>query len=132
MVLEGAFGKMRCQAGGFSRIGALWMYRWLSARIPGYGFSVAGTVFPKPGTVFSKPGALFPKPGAVFPKPPIEKTKPPIENSISGTGISIGGVGRYFCCTLPLSLIHLTHGRKTWLKGLKTYAHARVHAYAHT
>ena len=33
---------------------------------------------------------------------------------------------------LPFSLIHLTHGRKTWLKGLKTCAHARVLAYAHT
>ena len=92
---------------------------------PTFGFRVAATGFPKPGTEFSIPGTEKSKPGT-------EKTNPPIEISIPGTGISIGGVGRHFCCTLPFSLIHLTHGRKTWLKGLKTYAYARVHAYAHT
>ena len=118
MVLEGAFGKTRCFAGGF------WCPRpfepWVrKARYsPAMDFVSRRQAFQSLGTVFSIPGT--------------EKTKPPIENSIPETGISIGGVGRHFCCTLPFSLIHLTHGRKTWLKGLKTYAYARVHAYAHT
>ena len=81
-----------------------------------------------PGPVPPVDDAGFTRPGTGFSKPPFEKSKPPIENSIPGTGISIGGVGRHFCCTLPFSLIHLTHGRKTWLKGLKMYAYARVHA----
>ena len=125
VVLECALGKMWCLAGGF------WRQRPFGPEVRKAGYSPAldfvsrRQAFQSLGTVFSIPGTEKTKPG-------IEKTKPPIEISIPGTGISIGGVGRHFCCTLPFSLIHLTLGRKTWLKGLKTYAHARVHAYAHT